>query len=193
MAVNNSTLQEQLEGVLCVLQEDKDNDVRCSAGGEPLQRRMATNSDSSGSEEPWFQDQDDRPSVEPRGAGGLGFQQPSVENEGLQDVNSIEDSVFESVQKFNESLGVEVKQKMEGKEEGGEMFPSDHSGNTVITVQQIGGDEVVKWTKLGSGEEEHGLISVEGGRACARKCLCHDCCGCSRLFSSLSILTNYHC
>lgn len=137
--------------------------MRYSAGGEPLQRCLTMNSDSSGSEEPWFQDQDDRPSVEPRGVGGLGFQQASGENEGLQDVNSIEDSVFESVQNFNESLGVEEKKERERKqEEEEETFPLGSNGNKVITVQHISGDEVVKWTKMGSGEGEHGLISVEG-------------------------------
>lgn len=152
-------LQKQLEGTLSILREDKDNDVRCSAGGDPLQRCLTANSDSSGSEDPWFQDQDNHPSVELKGCRDPGFQQPSAENEGLQDVNSMEDSVFEMTQQFNDMLVVEKKEEEGRKKEEVEMFPSSCSGCKVV---QISGGEVVKWTKVGSRDGERGPMLAEG-------------------------------
>lgn len=152
-------LQKQLEGTLSTLREDKDNDVRCSAGGEPLQRCLTTNSDSSGSEDPWFQDQEDHPSVESQGFKGPGFQQLSAENEGLQDVNSMEDSVFEMTHQFNETLVVEKEEEEGRKKDEVEMFPSSHSGCKVV---QVGSSEVVKWTKVGSRDGERGPALAEG-------------------------------
>lgn len=179
LVMRERLLQEQLEGTLCNLREDRDNDVRCSAGGEAILRCLTINSASSESEEPWFQEQGDHPSVELRGLRGLGFQQTTVENEGLQDVNNIEDSVFEVAQQFNEALAEEKMVEGERKEVDGEKrrevekveeegttkeevkFPSTCRERKVISVQ-IRGGEVVKWTKMGSGEGQCGSTSTEG-------------------------------
>lgn len=183
VAMRDLLLQGQLEGTLCTLRGDKDNDVRCSAGGEPLVRCLTINSVSSESEEPWFQDQDNHPSLELRGQKSPGFQQPSVENEGLQDVNNIEDSVFEAAQQFNETSAEQKAEDGERKEvekvdegerkevekveegemtkEKAEMAPANCRGRNFLSVQ-IRGGEMVKWTKRDSREEECGPVSTEG-------------------------------
>ena len=153
VAMRDLLLQGQLEGTLCTLRGDKDNDVRCSAGGEPLVRCLTINSVSSESEEPWFQDQDNHSSLELRGQKSPGFQQPSVENEGLQDVNNIEDSVFEVAQQFNETSAEQKAEDGERKE----VEKVDEAERKEVEQVEEGGMtelEKVEKRKMAKGEAE---------------------------------------
>jgi serine/threonine-protein phosphatase 4 regulatory subunit 1 len=97
---------EKLMSTLETLKEDSDNDVRCTAGGNPLPRTLARD-DSSGSEEPWFQSGDvdeDEDTTLNVSSTGLLMDRTSEDNqagdipaaEGMEDIAILEDNVFEA-------------------------------------------------------------------------------------------------